>query len=77
VAVTNAEAQIENTPAYDKEVQIEAFSSSITTNRTVCEKEKQTIKDRCCNKEIQVDLQPKNVVMDNDPRIVKLQKDLA
>ena len=77
VAITNAEAQEENTLVYDKEVQIEALSSSIIIDETVHEKETQTIRTRYHNKEIQVDLQLKNVMMDNDARIVKLQKDMA
>jgi len=55
-AITNAEAQTESTPVYNKDVQTEALSSSITTDWTVHEKETQTIGTRCCNKEIQVDL---------------------
>lgn len=69
MVVTNTEAQTDNTPVCDKEVQIEAL--------IVREKETQTIKTRCRNKEIQVDLQPKIVMMDNDSRIITLKKDLA
>jgi len=50
VAVTNAEAQIENTSICDKQVHIEALSSSIMTNWTIHEKERQTIKTICRNK---------------------------
>jgi len=74
--VTNVEAQTESIPVCNKDVQTEAFPSSITIDQTVHEKESQTIRTICHNKEIQVDLQSKNV-MENDPRIVKLQKELA
>ena len=72
MTITNAVAQTEDTLVCNKDVQTEALSSSIMTNRTVHEKETQTIGIKCRNKEFQVDLQPKNVFMDNDPRIVRL-----
>lgn len=69
LAITNVKTQTNNTPTYDKEVQTEVL--------IVHDKETQNIKTICHNKEIQVDIQPKIVMMDNDLRIVTLQKYLA
>jgi len=77
VVVSNAEAQTETTPVCNKDIQTEALPSSITIDQKVHEKETQTIRTRFHNKEIEVDLQSKNVMMDNDSRIMKLQKDLG
>ena len=75
--VTDVVSQIENSQVCNKYVQTEALSSSTMANQTFCTKETQTVGTRYCNKKTQVDLQPKNVLIKNDPGIAKLREDLA
>ena len=73
----DAVAQTKSVQVCNKDVQTKALSSSSMANQKFCNKETQTVGTWCCNKKTQVDLQPKSVLIRNDPRIEKLWEDLA
>ena len=74
-AVTDAAAQTEDAYVCDKDVQTEALSSSNTATQTFRDKDTQTMGTRNCDKSTQINIQPKDVLMNNHIGITQLQED--